>query len=359
MGTRASGRTVRAGIIGGSGYAGGELVRLLLRHSQVTLEWVTSRGDRELERLHRNLLGSGIKFCREDEADPCDVVFLCVPATVAMNYAPRFLEANSCVVDMSADFRLRDQATYERVYRSEHSAFELMKETVFGIPELYREELRGAKLIANPGCFAITTILGLAPLVKKHCADIELDRLVVDGCSGSSGAGAQPITLIHHAEIATSVQPYNVVEHRHTYEMEQELSRLAEQPVTVHFTPSHGPFVRGIHVTAHVFLRRPVGREEILQAFRAYYRDEPFVRVLGFERESAAYAYEPYPSCAEVQGSNYCHIGLDVDPARGRVVVFSATDNLVKGAAGNAVQCMNLAMGMRETCGLEAYGLHP
>jgi N-acetyl-gamma-glutamyl-phosphate reductase common form len=352
-------KVAQVGIVGGSGYTGGELLRLLLRHPRAKLKWVTSRGDRELERVHRNLLGSGIEFCREDEADRCDVVFLCVPATAAMNYARRFLKANSCVVDMSADFRLRDQATYERVYRSEHSAFELMKEAVFGIPELYREELRGAKLIANPGCFAITTILGLAPLVKGHPDEIELDRLVVDGCSGSSGAGAQPIGLIHHSEIATSIQPYNVVDHRHTYEMEQELSRIAGQAVTVHFTPSHGPFVRGIHVTAHVFFRHPPDRHDMLEAVRAFYQDEPFIRVLSFEKESAAYAYEPYPSCAEVQGSNYCHIGLDVDPARGRVVVFSATDNLMKGAAGNAVQCMNLALGLPETCGLEGWGLHP
>ena len=352
-------RIAKVGIVGGSGYVGGELLRLLLRHPQAEVAWVTSRGDRELERVHRNLVQSGIRFCKEEDVSTCDVVFLCVPATVAMTYAPRFLKADSCIVDMSADFRLRDQATYERVYGSKHSAFGLMKEAVFGIPELYREDLRGAKLIANPGCFAITTILGLAPLMKKYGADIELDRLVVDGCSGSSGAGAQPITLIHHSEIATSAQPYNVVDHRHTYEMEQELSRLAEQPVTVHFTPCHGPFVRGILASAHVFFRRPVEREEVLEAFREYYRDEPFVRVLGLEKESAAYAYEPYPSCAEVQGSNYCHIGLDVDGARGRVVIFSATDNMMKGAAGNAVQCMNLAMSIPDTCGLEAYGLHP
>lgn len=350
---------VRVGVIGGSGYAGGELLRLLLGHPQVEIAWVSSRGDQKLERIHRNLAQAGVKFCREEEAGPCDVVFLCVPATVAMKYVPRLLDKKVCVIDMSADFRLRDRQTYERVYGSEHTAFQLMEQAVLGIPELYREELRQARLIANPGCFAITAILGLAPLVKRFADAIELDRLVVDGCSGTSGAGAQPIALIHHSEIATSVQPYNVVDHRHTYEMEQELTHVAGQPVTVHFTASHGPFVRGILITAHAFLKRPLNREDLLQAYCHFYQDEPFVRVLTFAREETSYVYEPYPSCGQVQGSNFCHIGLEVDAVRGRAVLFSATDNLMKGAAGNAVQCMNLALGLPETCGLEARGLHP
>ena len=153
---------VRVGVIGGSGYAGGELLRLLLGHPQVEIAWVSSRGDQKLERTHRNLAGAGLGFCREEEAGPCDVVFLCVPATVAMKYVPRFLDKKVCVIDMSADFRLRDRQTYERVYGSEHTAFQLMEQAVLGIPELYREELRRARLIANPGCFAITAILGLA-----------------------------------------------------------------------------------------------------------------------------------------------------------------------------------------------------
>lgn len=359
METRDHAKPVRVGIVGASGYTGGELLRLLLRHPGVEVAWATSRGGRELERVHRNLAEAGISFCREQDAGPCDVVFLCLPATVAMQHAPRYLDQGVCLVDMSADFRLRDRETYERVYGTPHSAFHLMSQAVFGVPELYRDELRRARLIANPGCFAITAILALAPLVSKHGEEVDLERLVVDGCSGTSGAGAQPITLVHHSEIAPSLQPYNVVDHRHTYEIEQELSRLARRPVSVHFTPSHGPFVRGILITAHVFFRPPPDRREILETFREFYQSEPFVRVLGFEREAATYVYEPYPSCAEVQGSNFCHIGVEVDPARRRAVVFSATDNLVKGAAGNAIQCMNLALGLPETSGLEAFGLHP
>jgi len=276
-----------------------------------------------------------------------------------MDYVNRFLEQDACVIDLSADFRLRDQRTYEQVYQHPHRAFHLMDKAVLGIPELYRSQLRGAKLIANPGCFAITSILALAPLMARFAPEVELDRLVVDGCSGTSGAGAQPVSLIHHSEAATSIQPYNVVDHRHTYEMEQELSAIAGQPVTVHFTASHGPFVRGILATAHVFFAHLPSRQELLDTYQKFYENEPFVRVLSFPQEQASYVYEPYPSCGEVQGSNFCHIGLDVDPTRSRAVIFSATDNLMKGAAGNSIQCMNAAFGLPETCGLAGYGLHP
>jgi N-acetyl-gamma-glutamyl-phosphate reductase len=347
------------GVIGGSGYAGGELLRLLLSHPQVKITWVTSRGADDLARQHRHLAGSTLRFVREEEVGPCDAVFLCVPATVAMTYVPRFLEQGACVIDLSADFRLRDQHIYHQVYQHPHSAFHLMDQAVLGIPELYRSQLRGAKLIANPGCFAITSILALAPLMAKFAAEVELNRLVVDGCSGTSGAGAQPISLIHHAEIATSIQPYNVIDHRHTYEIEQELSAIAGQPVMVHFTASHGPFVRGILATTHAFFAHLPTREALLDAYQEFYEHEPFIRVLRFAREEASYVYEPYPSCGEVQGSNFCHIGLDVDPTRSRAVIFSATDNLMKGAAGNAIQCMNVAFGLPENCGLAGYGLHP
>lgn len=347
------------GIMGGSGYAGGELLRLLLCHPEVKIAWATARGGNDLERQHRHLAGSSLQYIREEDVVPCDVVFLCVPATIAMTYVPRFLEQSACVIDLSADFRLRDQRIYEQVYQHPHCTFHLMDQAVLGIPELYRSQLRGAKLIANPGCFAITSILALAPLMAKFAPEVELNRLVVDGCSGTSGAGAQPISLIHHSEAATSIQPYNVVDHRHTYEIEQELSSIAGRPVTVHFTASHGPFVRGILATTHAFFAHLPTRQALLDAYQEFYEREPFVRVLRFGREPASYVYEPYPSCGEVQGSNFCHIGLDVDSARGRAVIFSATDNLMKGAAGNAIQCMNIAFGLPEDCGLAGYGLHP
>ena len=348
----------QVGIVGGSGYSGGELLRLLLGHPQARIAWVTSRADKNLEAVHRNLLGSGLRFIREDEAGPCDVVILCTPSRESMTKAPHYLERGAKVIDIGSDFRLKDRAVFERVYKAQHACWELVAEAPYGAPELHRAEIRRARLVANPGCFAYTAILTLAPLVKARL--VELDKLVVDGLSGSSGAGAEPSVPTHHSEIGNSAFPYNVVDHRHTYEIEQELSGVAGAPATVHFTPYYCPFTRGILAGCHGFLTRQVTRADLLDLYQAFYRDEPFVRVLPFDKDpKASWQYLPYPSVATLAGSNYVHIGVDVDERRGRVAVFGALDNLGKGAASSALQNMNCMLGLPEDAGIAGMGMHP
>lgn len=349
---------VSVGIVGGSGYSGGELLRLLLQHPQARIAWVTSRGDKVLEHIHRNLVGSGLRFIREEEAGDCDVVFLCTPARESMLKAPPWLARGARVVDIGSDFRLKDRATFERVYKAEHTCWELVAGAPYGATELHRPAIAAARLVANPGCFAYTAILTLAPLVKAGLIDRE--RVVVDGLSGTSGAGAEPVTPTHHSEIGNGVFAYNVVEHRHTYEIEQELSGVAGAPVTVHFTPYYCPFTRGILAGCHGFLTRAVTRAEVLALYEDFYRDEPFVKMLAFDKDpKASWQYLPYPSVASVAGSNFVQIGVDVDERRRRVVAFGALDNLGKGAASSAIQNMNCMLGLPETAGIGGVGLHP
>ena len=349
---------IRAGVVGGSGYSGGELLRLLLGHPQISIAWVTSRASKNLEAVHRNLLGSGLQFIKEEDVTPCEVVFLCMPSRESMTRAPRYLKRGAKVVDLGSDFRLKDRALFEQVYKTEHTCWELVKDAPYGATELRRDAISRAPLVANPGCFAHTAILSLAPLVKEHLVD--LDRIIVDGLSGSSGAGAEPVLATHHSEISNSVFPYNVVDHRHTYEVEQELSDVAGTRVTIHFTPYYCPFTRGILAGCHGFLTGSLRRADVLALYQEFYRDEPFIQVMKFDKEPGTrWQYLPYPSVATVAGSNFVQLGVDVDERRGRVVVFGALDNLGKGAASSAIQNMNCMLGLPEETGLRTVGLHP
>lgn len=351
-------KKIRVGIVGGSGYSGGELLRLLLGHPNVSIAWVTSRADKNLQAVHRNLTGSDLRFIKEEQADACDAVFLCMPSRESMTRAPHYLEQGTKVVDIGSDFRLKDQELFERVYKAKHTCWDLVAEAPYGATELRRPEIAKASLVANPGCFAYTAILTLAPLVKEGLVDVE--RLIVDGLSGTSGAGADPVVPTHHSEIGNSVFPYNVVDHRHTYEIEQELSAIAGEPVTVHFTPYYCPFTRGILAGCHGFLKRSISRADVVDLYEKFYRQEPFVRVLTLEKDpKASWQYLPYPSVALVAGSNFVHIGVDVDERRKRVVAFGALDNLGKGAASSAIQNMNCMLGLPEEAGIGGYGLHP
>jgi N-acetyl-gamma-glutamyl-phosphate reductase common form len=353
-----SSKDISVGVVGGSGYSGGELLRLLLQHPHATIAWVTSRADKQLEAVHRNLVGSHLRFIKEEDAGPCDVAFLCMPSRESMTRAERYLGQGCKVIDLGSDFRLKDPRLFEQVYKTTHTCWSLVGEAPYGITELHRTAIRAARLLANPGCFAYATILGLAPLVREKW--IELDRVIVDGFSGTSGAGADPSVATHHSEIGHSVFPYNVVDHRHTYEMEQELSGVAGAPVSVHFTPYYAPFARGILASCHGFLTRKVSRADVLALYAECYRSEYFVRVLALEKDpKLSWQYLPYPSVAAVAGSNFVQIGADVDERRGRVVVFSALDNLGKGAAGAAIQNMNCMLGLPEETGIGGVGLHP
>lgn len=350
--------SVKVGIVGGSGYSGGELIRLLLVHPEVEIAWVTSRGDKSLQQVHRNLLGTGLEFVREEEVGPCDVVFLCMPHRESMTRAPEYLARGAKVIDVGSDFRLKDAALFERVYGGPHACWDLVERAPYGATELHRAEIAAADLVANPGCFAYTTILTLAPLVRAGL--VELDRVVVTGLTGTSGLGAEPKPQSNFSEISNSVTPYNVVDHRHTYEIEQELGRVAGQPVSIHFTPVFCPFTRGILSTCNGFATRDVDRDAVLAAYRDFYAGEIFVDVIAAPIDaSVSWQYLPYPNVGYLAGSNYVQIGVDVDPRRRRIVAIGALDNLGKGAASSAIQNMNCMLGLPEDSGLAIRGLHP
>jgi N-acetyl-gamma-glutamyl-phosphate reductase common form len=349
---------IEVGIYGASGYMGGEALRVLSEHPQVRVVWATSRSDRPLEHFHRNFYGSNIRLVRPEEITACDAVFFAVPTGTPMDLVQGFLDQQTKVIDLGADFRLKNLTDWERLYGREHHCPAVVQEAVYGIPELHRDEIRQAKVIANPGCFASAAILGMAPLIESGL--VESDRIVVDGLSGTAGAGAELDTPLHHPEIGNNVVPYNVVDHRHTYEMEQELGLLSSTGVTVHFTSAYVPITRGILAICHCFPKAPITRDEMLALYREFYRGQFFVRVFDMPREpGASWQYAPYPWVSAVSGTNFCHIGLEVDEKRGRLVVFSVLDSVGKGGAHAGVQNLNLLFGLDETTGLTRSGLHP
>lgn len=348
----------RVGIAGASGYMGGEALRVLLEHPGVELAWATSRTPGPAEWSHPNLYGAGVEMIHADDATPCDAVLLALPTAASVPMAERFLGDGALVIDLGSAFRLRDRAVWERVYDQVHPRWELAREAVYGIPELHEDPIRRARLVANPGCFSSAAILALAPLVRERW--IELDRIVVDGLSGTAGAGAELARAAHHPEIGNNLVPYNAVGHRHTFEVEQELGVLAGEPVSVSFTPTYVPVVRGILDLCHAFATRELTRERVLELFRDFYRDAPFVSVYDLPREArATWQYRPYPWVSAVAGTNYCFLGVDVDPERGRVVVLSVLDSVGKGGAQVGVENLNLALGLERTAGLSRRGLHP
>ena len=287
-------KTIRAGVLGASGYMGGEALRVLLEHPQVEVAWATSRSAALIEHFHPNLLGTGIRTIHPDEATPCDVVFLAVPTDVSLAQAARFVDAGCKVIDLGSAFRLEDRGQWEETYRMPHTQWALAEEAVYGIPELREDAIAAARLIANPGCFSSAAVLGLAPLLAE--ALIEPDRIVVDGLSGTTGAGAEPTRAAHHAEIGGNLVPYNVVGHRHTLEVEQELAHVGGCEVQIHFTPVYVPIVRGILAVCHAFPTRSLPRAEAIDAFVEYYRCSPFVEVCDLPaEEGASWQYRPYP----------------------------------------------------------------
>lgn len=349
---------IRVGVYGATGYMGGEAIRVLLEHPQVEIAWVTSRSGAPLERTHRNFTGAQLPVVKPEDITPVDVAFVALPTGLTMAHTPGWLAQGTRVIDLGADFRIHDVPLWEKVYGKVHTCPDLAAEAVYGIPELHRDAIRRARVIANPGCFSSATILGLAPLVKAGWVDLRM--LVVDGLSGTAGAGSELDIAIHHPEIGNNIVPYNVVGHRHTFEMEQELSEVAGAPVTVHFTPAYVPITRGILAMIHAFPTREVTREALMELYQDFYASEPFIQINTAPRkEGASWQSDPYPWVAATSGTNFCHIGLDVDPVRGRIVIFSVLDSIGKGGAHAAVQNMNLLFGLPETLGLTRYGLHP
>ena len=349
---------IKAGIVGGTGYMGGEALRVLLDHPEVEIGWVTSRQNGTIADFHPNLYGENINLIHPDQADVCDVVFLALPTTAIMEAAAKFLDMNGRVIDLGAAFRLSDRPVWETVYGQEHTHWHLAEKAVYGISELHLEEIKQTQLVANPGCFASAAILGLAPLVKENLVDP--GKIVVDGLSGTTGVGAELSRAAHHPEIGNNLVPYNVVGHRHTFEMEQELSLLSDHEVIIHFTPVYVPVIRGILDVCHCFPTGTISRDALLDLFRDFYRDDPFIKIydLPFE-QNASWQYKPYPWVNSVSGTNYCYIGLDVDQKRGRIVVFSALDSIGKGGAQVGIENMNLMFGLDRSLGLKKRGMHP
>jgi N-acetyl-gamma-glutamyl-phosphate/LysW-gamma-L-alpha-aminoadipyl-6-phosphate reductase len=350
--------TLQVAIVGGSGYTGGELMRLLLRHPDVQLVQVTSSKHAGLPvaSVHPNLRRTtDLRFSTPEDLGPCDVLFTAVPHGASMDRMEQWTSMAGKVVDLSADFRLRDPADYPRWYGHDHKAPQLLDGFVYGLPELHREELRNADLAAGPGCLATATILGLYPLAKAGLIDGE--PLVVDVKVGSSAAGVEASPSSHHPDRSHVVRMYAGTGHRHTAEVQQELA-MDGIPPKVSFTAHSIEMVRGVTATCHAFLREDKADEvvdkDIWRAYRAQYGEEPFVRMVKEKR-----GVYRYPEPKILAGSNYCDVGFERDNISRRVVVVSAIDNLMKGAAGTAVQCMNLMTDLPETTGLEALGLHP
>lgn len=275
-----------------------------------------------------------------------------------MEITPELLKRGAAVVDLGADFRLRDRADWERVYGKPHIAWEEAELAVYGIPELHRDEIRASRLVANPGCFSSAVILGPAPLARAGM--LGGAEVYVTGLSGTAGVGAELSVAAHHPEIGNNVVFYNVVDHRHTYEMEQELAVAGAPGTRVHFTPSYVPITRGIAVVCNAAVPNGATLEDIRRIYGEAYGDEPFVRLMNEPCEpGASRQWRPYPSGSAVSGTNFCHIGMDLDERRGRLVVFSVLDNLGKGGAHAGVQNLNVMFGLPETTGLTRFGLHP
>ena len=348
----------RVGVLGASGYMGGEALRLLLEHPGVELAWATSRSPGPAEWHHPNLMGCGVELVHPDAADACDAVLLALPTAASIEAARRFLDAGAKVIDLGAAFRLRDRATWERVYGQAHPEWSLADRAVYGVPELRADAIRSARLVANPGCFSSAAILGLAPLLREQLIDAK--HVFVDGISGTTGVGAELWRGAHHPEIGNNLVPYNAVGHRHGFEMEQELSIVAKRDVTVHFTPVYAPITRGILNLCHGLLAAPLSRADALALYESFYREHPFVRIHDAPGEpGAAFQYRAYPWVSAVAGTNHALIGMDIDADRGRIVVFSVLDSIGKGGAQVGIENLNLMSGLPRTLGLERRGLHP
>ena len=344
---------IKVCIYGGSGYTGEELLRLLLNHPEAEVVSITSRrfAGVPVSEVYPVFTGRTDLVYTDDKpealSDRADLVFLALPHGVSMGIAPIFVDAGKKVIDLSADFRIRDVGVYESWYRK-HTAAALIKEAFYGLPELYRDDIRGARLLANPGCYPTSVILGLAPALSFGL--IDPSSVIADSKSGVSGSGREPQIGSLFCEVAEGFKAYKLEGHRHIPEMEQELGILAGRQMTISFIPHLLPVKRGILTTIYGKLAKDIGTEEALEIYRRFYGKEPFVRV---------YRAGRFPNISSIAGSNFCDIGVSVDKRTGRLIAVSAIDNLVKGASGQAIQNMNLMYGLPEEMGLPLTGLYP
>lgn len=345
---------VKIGIIGATGYTGGELIRILAGHPEVEVTAITSRSNegKKLEDVYPNFLGwNGPTFSGSDSPEAvagCDLVFLAVPHGVAMNIAPALLEKGQKVIDLGTDFRFRDYQIFETWYKHEHCQPELTKNAVYGLPEIYRKEIRNATVIGNPGCYPTSVILGCYPFLKAGV--IDSSQIIIDSKSGVSGAGRKAEFSYSYPEMFGNFKAYGTPVHRHTPEIEQEISLLAGVEVRVSFTPHLLPVSRGILSTLHLKLTQNITTEEAEALIAETYQGEPFIKLMKTPN---------LPELKGVVGTNYCHLGVRVDPRTHQMIVISVIDNMVKGAAGQAIQNMNLMCNLPETMGLVNWPVYP
>ncbi|MBW9257901.1 MAG: N-acetyl-gamma-glutamyl-phosphate reductase [Candidatus Thiodiazotropha sp. (ex. Lucinisca nassula)] len=342
---------IKVGIIGGTGYTGVELLRLLSAHPEAQLKVITSRSEagRAVADLFPNLRGhTELAYVEPDPAyfDECDLVFFATPNGVAMKQVPELLQRGIRIIDLAADFRIKDQQTWEHWYGMSHACPEQLETAVYGLPELHREAIRSASLVANPGCYPTAVLLGFIPLIENGLVDI--DHLIADAKSGVSGAGRTANVGTLMGEVGESFKAYAIPGHRHQPEISQTLNQLADKPVQFTFVPHLVPMIRGIEAT--LYARLKVTDTDLQALYENRYADEPFVDVL---------PSGSHPETRSVRGSNHCRIAIHRPLDGEMVVVSSVIDNLVKGAAGQAVQNMNLMFGLAENCGLQQVALLP
>ena len=345
---------IKAGIIGATGYAGGELVRILTGHKDVEIKWYGSRSyiDKRYAEVYQNMFQIVDDRCMDDNMEELskqvDVIFTATPQGLCASLVNDEILSRTKIVDLSADFRIQDVEIYEAWYKIRHSAPQYIPEAVYGLCEINREAVKKARLVANPGCYPTCTTLSIYPLLKEGL--IDPDTIIVDAKSGTSGAGRGAKVDNLYCEVNENIKAYGVASHRHTPEIEEQLGYAAGRPVLINFTPHLVPMNRGILITAYASLKREASYEEVKAAYDKYYDSEKFVRVL--EKGVC-------PQTKWVEGSNYVDVNFQIDPRTKRVIMMGAMDNLVKGAAGQAVQNMNLMFGLKESEGLELVPMFP
>lgn len=345
---------IKAGIIGATGYAGGELVRILTAHKDVEIKWYGSRSyiDQKYALVYQNLFQIVDAVCMDDNmeelAEQVDVIFTATPQGLCASLVNEQILSKVKIVDLSADFRIKDVSVYEKWYGIEHKSPQFIEEAVYGLCEVNREEVKKARLVANPGCYTTCSILTAYPLAKEGL--IDMSTLIIDAKSGTSGAGRGAKTANLFCEVNENMKAYGVATHRHTPEIEEQLGYASGEEVVLNFTPHLVPMNRGILATEYAKLKKDVSWEEVKAIYDKYYGDEKFLRVLD---------KGICPETKWVEGSNYVDIGFQIDPRTKRIIMMGAIDNLVKGAAGQAVQNMNLMFGLPESEGLELVPMFP
>ncbi len=337
---------IKGAVIGATGYAGQQLVWFLNNHKYVEIKFLASHtyADEEFSKIYNNYTGIINDKCInmkevEERLEEIDVLFIALPHGKSFDIVKKALEKGVKVIDLGADFRLEDVECYEEWYKLEHKCPELLEEAIYGLVEIYRNEIKNKKLIANPGCYTTASILALYPLLKSKL--IDTDSIIIDAKSGVSGAGRGLNTASLYAECNESIKAYGVAGHRHTPEIEQELSKAAGEKLLLNFTPHLVPMNRGILATCYGKLKNNISQEEVYKIYEEFYKNDYFIRIV-----------DTLPETRNVRGSNFCDIGIRVDKRTNRIIVVSAIDNLIKGAAGQAVQNMNLIFGLEEGEGI-------